>query len=345
MNYAELRTQFDPTNQYEILKNAPKQFEEGIAIGRAADLGDLSADGISNIVLCGMGGSAIGGDLFRCLAADTSNVPIAVVRGYDIPAYVGKNTLVVALSYSGNTEETLTAYTSAVKQGARTLAITSGGTLAAFAAKNGTPVISIPGGLAPRMALGYLFPPLLVSMMRLGVVSFTDDELDTVVHELQARSDDYSDLDDEDNPARQVAEILHGSLPIIYSPAGRMEAVNLRWRNQISENAKMLAFGNLFPELNHNEIVGWEQCEDMLERAVIIALHDLDEGARIETRIETTLEILKPYAQTVIEIHPEQDEPLSRIFALIHFGDWISYYLAIGTQTDPFPIAKIDTLK
>ncbi len=345
MDYQQQKLTFDTTNQYQTLLAFPQHIQTGIDTGLKADLSSVDPRRIRNIVICGMGGSAIGGDILRGYAMQQTAVPVVVNRTYNLPGFVNEETLVITVSYSGTTEETLASYDEAAATGAQIVALTSGGALAAKAKTDGNTVLIVPGGLAPRYATGYLFPPLLALFGRLGLIPDQTRALDALLATAAKAVERYGNLADETNPAIAIAESLHGMLPVIYSPQQSLEAVNVRWRNQISENSKMLAYGNIFPEMNHNEIVGWEQNPEIMKHIAVIALHEKEQGASITRRMNITLDLIRGLAGSVQEIHADEDELLARIFGLICLGDWISYYLAIGTGTDPFPIEKINTLK
>jgi glucose/mannose-6-phosphate isomerase len=345
INYTQKLHEFDPTHQYQTLLQFPAHFKQGIDIGNEVDVSDIDADQIKNVVICGMGGSAIGADILKTYLMSELAIPVMVNRGYHLPAYVNNNSLIIAVSYSGNTEETLSSYDDAVLKGAQIAVITSGGRLTELAARHKDVLVNVPGGLAPRYALGYIFPPLLLLFVRLGLTSRRENDLKDTLRTIENAVHHYSDYEAKANDAVQIAEALHGMLPVIYSSQSALEAVNLRWRNQISENSKMLAFGNVFPEMNHNEIVGWEQNPELLQKIAVIALHERNAGPRIARRMNVTLGLIKPYAGHIIEIYADEERLLSRIFGLICLGDWISFYLATGTDTDPFPIEKINKLK
>lgn len=166
-----------------------------------------------------------------------------------------------------------------------------------------------------------------------------------LLHDMEARVLRYSNYTLETNEAIQLAEKLHGTIPVVYAAQDPMDAVVMRWRCQIEENAKMLSYSNVFPEMNHNEIVGWEQNPNLLKHIAVITLHDRDELPQIRTRIHVTLDLLRECAAGIFEVEASEALLLSRVLGSICLGDWMSFYLAIGTQQDPFPIAKIDALK
>jgi len=339
-----LNGQIDPSNMRSLILGFPRQVEEAVAIGEASTI-RLPVSQVRNIVVSGLGGSAIGGDLLRSYLADDLRVPLAVSRHYFLPGYVDKNSLVIVSSYSGNTEETISSHKDAVRRKARVLCITSGGTIKALATKWKQPVITIPGGLQPRAALGYSFFPTLIAIAKLGFIKPRKKEIAETISLLKSKAGIYADAEAPGNTAHRIAQTLRGKLPVVYSSADRFDAVNVRWRGQISENAKSLAYGNVFPELNHNEIVGWEVLRDVMKQIHVIILRDEGDNARVQLRMNITKEIIGEFADGITEVRSEGKSLLARIFSLLYLGDWVSYYLAVGNGIDPTPVKKIDLLK
>lgn len=334
----------DPKGMYAWVRQFPDQMQEAVSIGRAASLGKKPS-GITTIVLTGLGGSAIGGDLLRTYLAGQLTVPFLVNRGYALPAYVGKDTLVIVSSYSGNTEETIASYKDAIRKKAKVLAITTGGTIGAMAAKRKDTRITIPPGLSPRAAVGYSFFPLLVALARLGFVKSQDaaiKETQALMRTLAAR---WSDPTAADNLPYHLATKFRGMLPVIYSNADQLEAVNVRWRGQINENAKQLAHGHVLPEMNHNELVGWRMMPDLMKRMHVAFLKDADTHPRVAIREQITEKWISPLTGGVTIVQSEGKSMLARMFSLIHFGDWVSLYLAIQNGVDPEPVEPINYLK
>ncbi len=281
INYAEHIALYDTENLYSVLKDFPRQMKTGFDLGNSANFLSVDEARIGQLVICGMGGSAIGGDILRSFASGTIKVPVIVNRGYQLPAFVGDRSLVVVMSYSGNTEESLSAYEDARFREAQVVAITSGGQLLERAERDNVPAVIVPGGLAPRAALGFLFAPLLMTAARLDLLDIRQSDLQTLLSDLATMSDRYADHASAENLAISIARKLHGKLPVLYSAQDGLEAVLTRWRCQIEENAKMLAYSNVFPEMNHNEIVGWQQNPDLLKRIVAVVLHDKEDLPRI----------------------------------------------------------------
>ncbi len=329
---------------YSLIRNFPQQVEEAVRIGTASKI-KFPISKISNIVVSGLGGSAIGGDLLRSYLADEIAVPIAVSRNYSLPEYVDERSLVIVSSYSGNTEETISSHRDAAKRRAKVLCITSGGLVKEFAAKKKQPVIHIPGGLPPRAALGYSFFPTLIVLSKLGFFKSKKKDIDETLAMLKAKAAVYGDPASQNNSALKVAQALHGKLPVVYSSVDRFDAVNVRWRGQISENAKTLAYGHVFPELNHNEIVGWEMLQESLKNIHVVVLRDGGDNPRIQLRMNVTEDIIRAFADGITEVRSEGKSVLTRMFSLLYLGDWTSFYLAMLNGVDPTPVKKIDFLK
>jgi len=336
--------QYDPSGMRSLILGFPRQVEEAVAIGNAAAV-NVPISKINNIVVSGLGGSAIGGDLLRSYLAGEIGVPIAVSRNYSLPAYVGERSLVIISSYSGNTEETIASHHDAVKRKAKVLCITSGGAVKQFAAKKKHPVIEIPGGLPPRAALGYSFFPTLIVLSKLGFFRSKKKEIDETIALLKEKARSYGDIGSQNNLALQIAERVYGKLPVVYSSVDRFDTVNVRWRGQFSENAKTLAYGHVFPELNHNEIVGWEVLKDSMKKIHVVILRDREDNPRIQLRMDITKGIIRDFADGITEVHSEGKSLLARVFSLLCLGDWVSFYLAILNGVDPTPVKKIDLLK
>ncbi|NBC18673.1 MAG: bifunctional phosphoglucose/phosphomannose isomerase [Bacteroidetes bacterium] len=342
MTDADLR-RYDPSGMYDAIRTFAEQWRTGRERALQASLDGLHAEHLSAIVVVGMGGSAIGGDLLRTLTADVSPVPIVVVRNYRLPAWVGPQTLVIASSYSGNTEETLSALGEARERGAMLAGVTSGGEVQQQAETFGFPYVTLPGGMQPRAALGYSLTALLTLVERIGLVTLPPAAWREAQEALERQSAALSQLDD--NRALTLAQELKDTLPFIYAGAGRLEAVALRWQTQIHENAKMLATGNLFPELNHNEIMGWEQPAPVHEQVSVVLLRDPADHPQVKRRMDVTRDLIGHRAAHWVEVPAEGQHPLARVLGLINLGDWVSFYLAMLRGIDPTPVDLIGRLK
>jgi glucose/mannose-6-phosphate isomerase len=342
---AEQIRHLDTSGYLSLLTSFPRQIERARQIMKGVRL-EPAGGSLDQVVVAGVGGSAIGGDLLRNYLADGIPVPVLVNRDYSLPGFVGPATLIFVSSYSGNTEETLSACQEALEKGARIIAIASGGTLARLAGERGFPLIRIPGGMPPRAALGYSFVALLESLIQLGLASDQGEALDETCDLIRQKADEYGiDVDAGRNPAKQTAGRLYGCLPVIYAWGKRYEAVAARWRGQLAEVSKQLSSHHLLPEMNHNEIAGWQAPAELLRHAVIILLRDDQEPPRISRRMELTRESLAPRAGGDLEVWATGKTLLARMFSLIYLGDFTSYYLAALNRVDPTPIDSIEELK
>jgi glucose/mannose-6-phosphate isomerase len=270
---------------------------------------------------------------------------MTVVRGYDLPAFVGENTLVIASSYSGGTEETLSAFEQALERGATVFCVTTGGTLLDAAQAHDLAHVIVPGGLQPRAALGYSFSVLLRLAHVLGLTRVSADTVFAALDAARTRAEAYSDIQ-ASNPALALAETLYGKLSVIYSGAGFLEAVNLRWRTQIHENAKAPAVGNLFAELNHNEIMGFEAAPvSITQQMAVVVLRDADDHPQIQKRIDVTRGLLEDEVASWTEVDTEGDSRLGRMLSLLQLGDFVSFWMAMLQDVDPTPVDTIQQLK
>ncbi len=328
----------------EYLYGLPEQFVGSLKL----DLAFVSRykKEYRNIVVSGMGGSAIGGDILRVYAANKTPIPVLVVRDYNIPAFVDQNTLFLAVSYSGNTEETLSAYSQAREKGASIICITTGGKLKAMAEQDGYEVVEIPSGLVPRAATGYLFAPLALLLDELGIIEGVYQELQETVEVLQGmREQLHPGVEAGRNQARVIAGKLKDSLPVIWGTAGISEVAALRWKAQINENAKCPAYYSIFPELNHNEIVGFEVPQELLASISCIILRDKYDNERVKRRIEISKDIIKDQVKEIIEVNSQGESYLARFYSLVYIGDYASVYLALEYGINPTPVKVIDYLK
>lgn len=298
-----------------------------------------------NIVIVGMGGSAIGGEILKDWLRDELPIPIEVSRDYILPAYVNEDTLVIANSYSGNTEETLSAFLAANKRKCTTIAITSGGQLLSFSKKLRVPHVTIPAGLPPRVAVPYLFFPLPVLMKKMGILSNIEDEVEEAIQVLEriGKANSLS-IPAETNKAKKLAQELMGTVPIIYG-FRQYGAIAHRLKTQFNENSKTPSKHDVFPELNHNETVGWEAPETLTKNFSVILIRDPDESPEIRRRIETTTSLAFSRAKKVLEIDAEGQGKLAKMFSILCIGDFASVYLAILQGKDPTPVKIIERMK
>jgi len=297
------------------------------------------------IIICGLGGSAIGGEILKTLLHHQEDVAVFINRNYSLPELAGRNTLIFAVSYSGNTEETLAAYKEARKRGCPIFCISSGGELRRRSEEDGVPCLVIPSGMPPRCALGYLFIPMLRVLERANWLRPYDyEELFQVLIDLRDRLS--PSVPTRENLAKEAAIDLYGKIPLIWGVEGRTDAVAHRLKTQFNENSKILAFWDVFPELNHNEIVGWGgEGEIDLKNFYPIFIREKGEEEKIRKRIKVTQSLLEKVGIKGKEIWTEGRDLLPKILSSIYTGDWISFYLALIQGIDPTPVEPIDLLK
>lgn len=300
---------------------------------------------VDEVVILGMGGSAIGGDLVRSLASSEARIPVLVHRGYDLPAFVDERTMVIASSYSGNTEETLLSFSQALGTLAKKLAITTGGKLKAIAEENNIPVFSFNYKAQPRAALPFSFLPILYFLAHLGLLNVRVKDVLGMADELEKLSQEINETALlASNPAKQLAQRLYGYLPVIYG-AGITAEVAHRWKTQINENSKAWAFYEVFPELNHNAVVGYQFPAELAGKTKVLLLRSPSLQQRIKLRYKVTCQLLDRAKINHEFVDGRGDSPLSQMMSLILFGDYVSYYLAILYKIDPSPVKSIDFLK
>lgn len=338
---AAFRLERDPQGMLDLVLRAPQMVEE--AWGKAAALSVPSVHP-ANIVAVGMGGSGLGGDLLRAILSDEASIPVVAIKDYRVPAFVGAQSLVFACSYSGNTEETLAAYDEAARREAVCVAITSGGELLRRARAGRHPAVVIPQSLPPRAALPYLFVPMLAVLTRMGVIRSFEAEVREAVGVLRRVAADHGP-DRPHSNARRLAEVLVGRVPVVYSVTPFLEPAAQRWKDQMNENAKAFAVWNSFPELNHNETVGWGLDEALARVLHVIVLRDVQEPDRLAQRVTITRELAFTRAAGVDDVWTEGEGKLARLLSAVLVGDLVSWYLALLRGVDPTPVAVIDELK
>ncbi|MGH2785357.1 MAG: bifunctional phosphoglucose/phosphomannose isomerase [Actinomycetota bacterium] len=337
----------DPGRMLDAVEAADEHWRDAIARARAVDLTHLPDHSLlTSVVVCGMGGSGIAGDVAACLATGRSSIPVVVVKGFELPAFVGPHTLVVLCSYSGGTEETLACFEQARDRGAPIVAVATGGMLAEFAHAHGAPCVVPAAGMMPRAAFPYLAGGVLILLERLGVLPDLTAELietDEVLREQMATLGRAVPVDD--NLAKQIAGALQGRTPFIWGQEGPLTVAALRWKTQLHENAKVSAFSAAVPELTHNEIVGSSGSSVSLERVVVVALRTASEDVRVGRRLDAALRLVAPHVGAVVEAHARGSGVLARLASAVQLGDLVSVYLAFLNGVDPTPIEPIDRLK
>ena len=313
-----------------------EQLKEALEIGRNSSIRPEERP-IHNIFLSGLGGSGIGGNFVNEFVKDELKIPFIVSKGYDIPSFVGPNTLAIASSYSGNTEETLSAMDQMLASGARIICVASGGKLINIAKEKGLDYILVPDNWpSPRACLGYSMVQQLFILHKLGLIS--DKSIRSIESSIALLD---TEMEDIQSKAKMIAQFLFGKIPVIYT-TDRMESVAVRFRQQVNENAKMLCWHHVIPEMNHNELVGWRiKNEDL----AVIIFRNKDDHARNQVRIEISKEIISNYTSSMIEVFSKGKDLVERSLYFVNLGDWISVYLADLRKVDSIEVKVIDFLK
>jgi len=305
------------------------------AIWRAGSAG-IEPIEASGLIVCGMGGSAIGGDLAAAALGSRLGKPLDVVRGYGVPAWTPPDRAILCSSYSGNTEETNACYAAAEAVGAQRIVATTGGAIGDAARSDGVPVIGMPAGLQPRAAVGYTFAIAAEVASLVGAGPAIRTEIDSSASHLEAARESLLAL------AAEVAGRIHGSVPLLYG-CGLTTPVAYRWKCQVNENAKLPAFDHSIPELDHNEIVGWTGAEAGAFSAVLLG--DKDQHPRERERFELTAELIADRARDVVRIETEGETRTERLLWAVMLGDLVSLELAAREAVDPTPVDVIENLK
>ncbi len=337
----------DRSRMVDLLRNFPEQVREAVEIGETFDPPRWSPGSVEKIVFAGMGGSAIGGDVIRSLASFDFPIPIWVSRHYCLPPFVDSKTLCIFSSYSGNTEETLSAFQEGMKRKLKAVAITSGGELARLAGRFGIPSVKIPSGFPPRVALGYSVFPVLKVLAALKLWKWDPRAIDETLSLLEnlAKKEYGPEVSPVSNPAKRLAQALWERWGVIYAGTELLDSAALRFRNQIEENAKAMSSHHLIPEMNHNEILGWQFPKKLVSKSTAVFLRDREDHARIQLRMRITKDVILKGGGLVHEIHSRGKSRLARLFSVVYEGDWASFYLALLYRIDPTPVAVIESLK
>jgi glucose/mannose-6-phosphate isomerase len=296
---------------------------------------------VESVVLAGMGGSAMGGEIARSL---TSDLPVLLNRFYSLPGFVNDRSLLIASSYSGDTEEVISCVKEARQKNIPVIVLTSGGKLAEIAEAEKYPKVIVPAGLPPRAALAYLTLPVLKVLEKLGYIKNLSSQLQDTGKLLGNLKDEYL-RGERTNPAKQLARKLQDKVPIILASPGVTRAAGIRFRCQLNENSKMVAHLALFPELNHNEIVGLAQLKRGSHNFAVVALRDEEDHGRVHKRIEITKSLIGANLGGVNEVFSTGKSRLARLFSLIYLADFVSVYLALLQGLDPTPVEVISRLK
>ncbi len=340
MDIFDLKNKYDSENQFEVLINS---FEQTISVkNNLTEIKAIETASIKNIVICGLGGSAISGDVFANVFLNELTIPLSVNRNYGLPEFVNEDTLVILSSYSGNTEETLSAAEEALKRKAQIICITTGGKLENFAISNNLFLAKLPKGFQPRYAFYSNFFTLVKVMASLNLIADQNSFIQSAAELLKIKGKEYSEK--SSYPA-SIAEKLIGFIPVIYSVDGVTSGAGLRLKEQFNENSKVHAFHNILPEYNHNEIIGWETFNPDSFNAKVIYIKDAGYHPQIKKRIEITSHLIENKGTEIIALESKEKDFKIRIIDLIYLGDWISYYLALMRGKDPSEIDYIHYLK
>ena len=325
----------------------PDQCREGWEIGLGAS-GLPNANGVDSILVLGMGGSGVSGDVVQAVLEERLVVPLRVIKSYGpLPEWVGRNTLVFAVSYSGSTEETIAALEEAHSRGCRVVTISSGGPIAEMASRDGFAHVAIPPGQQPRASLGYLTLPIFGVLVRMGLAPDLQADVDEtidVLSDLVSRC--HRKRSRVENPAKDLAAKLAGKVTIVYGgfPVGATAAY--RFKCDINEYGKAPAFAHFFPELNHNEIVGWKKLAGLTKESfVLVLLHDPADHERVKIRFEITTELIHNDFAEVVELTAEGSSALARLFSLVLVTQLAAIYLGVANGVDPGPVEVIQGLK
>jgi len=340
MTIKDLVKKYDPELQFDVLKNSYKQIE--YTLTNKYDLNKIDPTKVRNIVLTGLGGSAISGDVFLNYSHNELKVPFIVNRNYFMPSFVNENTLVIASSYSGNTEETIAATKHALEKGAQILCITTGGKLEELALQNDLAIVFLQKGFQPRYALWINISTLIKSLQNLKFIPNQNNIIEEIKSLLEEKAVEFSE---ENNRTYKIAESLIGFIPVVYSADNFTSGVGNRLKEQFNENSKIHSFHNVLPEMNHNEIIGWETFSPNLLNAKIIQLKDVNYHPRVKKRFDIVSGLMQKAGCEVLTLESNENDFKVRLFDLIYTGDWISYYLAILRGKDPSEIDNINYLK
>jgi glucose/mannose-6-phosphate isomerase len=347
--------ELDPGLMHDAIADFPDHLKKSLQLPGEVDWSAYKPTTPQGVVICGMGGSAIGGDLARSYWESESPIPIVVVRNHRLPSFINDHWFAIASSYSGNTEEVLAAVTEATRRGCRRiLALASGGRLVTMAREHHWPLIRLPNGLMPRAALGYSFGGVMLALAHWGVAGSNPSELvATVTNEILATSSFLAGrtalLDRacpvEKNPAKEVAASLAGRIVVVLGASGTTDVVAARIKSQLCENSKALAFASVFPEVTHNEIVGLAAFGNASERLAVLLLSTEDDNSGVSEQQEAFGRMMSDLQIPLIRLHGGGCNRLERMLSLVQIGDFVSYHLAILSGHDPTPIAAIDVLK
>lgn len=326
---------YDKSDMFSLLENFHNQCKEGYNLKI-----DFNPGSFDKIVFIGMGGSAISGDVMKTLIEETNEIPVFTLRDYIVPEFVDDKTFAIIESYSGNTEETISAYSYVKNKNCNILMLSSNGEMEKIAKQDNIPIIKIPAGMPPRCAFGYLFFPVYRVFAENKILPSLNDKffekIKSWINELLP--------DKENNQAINLAQKFHNKVPLIYSENKFYPGI-LRWKTQIAENSKQFCFVNVLPEMNHNEIMSFSYPEWFINKTICVFIVSDLEHERVKERIRITSQIISEKVSEIMEIKLKGENLLEKLIYLIILGDWISFYLAILNKVDPTEIPEINILK
>lgn len=335
---------FDPQGMLKYIAELPQQCEDAWKEIQSLALPD-SYRQVDQVVILGMGGSAIGGDLLRSLLLEECPIPIIVHRDYDVPAFVDHHTLVIACSYSGNTEETLSGFDEALRRGAKLLSIATGGELAQRTCVHGLPLFLYHYRTQPRAALGYALMSLLGIMQHLELVSDKSaDVAEAIAVMRQLQEEIRETIPLVSNAAKSLAQKLYGRVPVVYG-AEHLSEVARRWKGQFNENAKTWAFFDVIPELCHNSVVGYPTPPNLPQHVHVIILTSSLNHPRVQMRFDIVCDLLRHDGFSFDVFEARGQSKLAQVLSAVHFGDYVAFYLAMLYEVDPWSIGNIEFVK
>ncbi|MEZ4915790.1 MAG: bifunctional phosphoglucose/phosphomannose isomerase [Chitinophagales bacterium] len=319
----------------QLIENFPKQIDEAIEIGLNYDF-KLKEFEPQNIVICGLGGSGIGANFVKDVVYSKISIPLEIVKGYTLPAYVSEKTLVIISSYSGNTEETVACFEQSIDRKAKIVAISSNGKVEKIAKENNVDYINIPVGMPPRSCMGYSSTQIFFILNHFKLID------NSFIKQLQeAKQLIVDNKESIKQEAKELAEKIYNKIPVLYSE-NTIESVTVRWRQQINENGKQLCWHHVVPEMNHNELVGWRQKNEDL---AVILLRKEDDYKNNQVRFELNKKEYEKYTSSIFEVWSMGNSLIEQCIYLINIGDYLSYYLSQLRGFDTTEVDVIDRLK
>jgi glucose/mannose-6-phosphate isomerase len=340
MQIKDLVSKYDLQNQFKVLMDTYTQIE--YAWNNKFDLSKIKEKKVNSILVSGLGGSAISADLMKNFLHKELRVPFIVNRNYSLPRFVNEETLVIISSYSGNTEETYSVFQQAIEKDCNIVCITTGGKIESLAVGKNVPVVKVLKGYQPRYSLGLSFFTLLKILQELQIVTNQDEVVKKIITLWKNKGKEYSE---DGNTAYNYSEMIIGFIPIIYSADDITSAAGYRFKCQFNENSKLHAFHNVIPELNHNELIGWETFSEKQMNAKLINILDKEYHPQVAKRFKITSELASENKVEIINLESSENDFKARLMDLVYLCDWITYYTAILRHYDPSEIRNIDTMK